>query len=1513
MTLPWMYLLLTKPSKMKTKLLFKEKKHKPFFAFLNQTKLLIAFAFCMFLQTTFAQVTISPWKMNKGRDVLSYSLPNHGNPAAYSQMNIPAPSDPNWTAAPVDGSGAINFSVRSILSKCLQQLDFTYFETSINIPSNFNITDLTISFTAADDGARAYIFNSSHPSGAFIGQISLGSNPVSQNYASLAKAGEVNRLVIVQFDDCPTGNNLKGAQVKVNGVAVPVSAGGCTTSNFFWSNPPTVNGKTATGTINGVAYTYTSSVNVRTTPNVFAHSLFPASFNVPNANPTIQNIEPSSNTLTFASPMTNPVLVFSSIGGGPISVPINFSAPVDVLWSTTAGAGSSFVQNSPTQITGKEAYAIVRMNGTFSSISFDYLTYENYVNFVFGADFSTTTPDTMGPVISLNGNATETINLGTTYTDPGATATDNCSSPTVIVGGTVNTNLAGVYTLTYDATDASGNAATQVTRTVTVVNPIPVVITKNITVNLDASGNATITPQQVDNGSNSVAGLSSLTLDVSTFNCSNIGTNTVTLTATSTLGSTATGTAVVTVVDNIAPTVLTKSITINLDASGNATITPQQIDNGSSDNCGPVTLSLDAGQGNFTCANVGQTNTVTLVITDSHGNTATGTAVVTVQDVTAPTVVTQNITVQLDATGNASIVAADIDNGSNDSCGIASMTLDAGQGQFTCANVGQTNTVTLAVTDVNGNTATGTANVTVVDVTAPTVVTQNVTVQLDATGVASVTGQQFDGGSTDACGVASYALSVPRGGTIDPNNLSCADVGTHNVTLIVTDVNGNAAQATATVTVQDITAPAVVTQNVTVQLDANGTANVTAQQFDGGSTDACGVASYALSVPRGGTIDPNNLSCADVGTHNITLTVTDVNGNAAQATATVTVQDTTAPTMVTQPVTVQLDATGNATITTAMVDNGSYDNCSIVLSLDITTFTCANVGTNTVTLSGTDSSGNVSTATAIVTVQDNIAPTVIAQPITVQLDATGAATITPQMIDNGSSDNCSIAGMTLDLTSFSCENLGPNTVNLTVTDVNGNATTAPAVVTVQDTTAPTMITQDVTVNLDANGAATITAAQIDNGSFDNCSVALSLDITSFGCENVGTNTVTLTGTDPSGNTSSATATVTVVDAIAPTIITQAFSTTITGGVATVTAQDVDGGSYDNCGIQSMSVSPTTFVCGDQGNHTVTLTVTDVSGNVSTGTAIVTILGDVPTISIDTFTAVPTQNTNTVYLGYGPQSMTLNTNTTGGSGFTYSWTSSTGELVSSVANPTISPLVSTTYTVTVTNANGCETTTSIDVCVIDARAIDEDGEYEGKVLVCKGNSDDDDKEYSSKDDDDDDDDDDSHDPKTKEAKAKNVEKFLNKGYTLGACNATCTTTYVDVVVDNDDDNHSSDDHASNDDDKDDDDYADSDDSSDDDKSDNDDDDNNNYSKSGKVKVIIYPNPIVDKVVIGLNTKKKAEGEVKVFDYAGRKIFSKKVKNLKKGVGFNMGRYKSGTYFVRVKYKGKVYTAIIFKER
>lgn len=80
--------------------------------------------------------------------------------------------------------------------------------------------------------------------------------------------------------------------------------------------------------------------------------------------------------------------------------------------------------------------------------------------------------DTEAPVVTLNGESSVTITLGTSFTDPGATVTDNVDTDlTATVSGSVNTNEAGEYILVYAAEDSAGNAGSA-TRTVTVEETI---------------------------------------------------------------------------------------------------------------------------------------------------------------------------------------------------------------------------------------------------------------------------------------------------------------------------------------------------------------------------------------------------------------------------------------------------------------------------------------------------------------------------------------------------------------------------------------------------------------------------------------------------------------------------------------------------------------------------------------------------------------------------------------------------------------------------------------------------------------------------------------------------------------------------------------------------------------------------------------------------------------------------------------------------------------------------------
>jgi hypothetical protein len=92
---------------------------------------------------------------------------------------------------------------------------------------------------------------------------------------------------------------------------------------------------------------------------------------------------------------------------------------------------------------------------------------------------------------------------------------------------------------------------------------------------------------------------------------------------------------------------------------------------------------------------------------------------------------------------------------------------------------------------------------------------------------------------------------------------------------------------------------------------------------------------------------------------------------------------------------VSLNPQQQAVITAVSVDNGSYDNCQyVVLSVTPSVFSCASLGTNQVTLQVSDGTYS-STCTAVVTVQDNLPPSVLCRNTTVQLDNTGQAVLAP--------------------------------------------------------------------------------------------------------------------------------------------------------------------------------------------------------------------------------------------------------------------------------------------------------------------------------------------------------------------------------------------------------------------------------------------------------------------------------------------------------------------------------------
>ena len=165
--------------------------------------------------------------------------------------------------------------------------------------------------------------------------------------------------------------------------------------------------------------------------------------------------------------------------------------------------------------------------------------------------------DNVPPVITINGSSSLTIELGSSYTDQGATAMDLFHGATpVISSGTVNTAVVGVYTITYTATDKSGNTATA-SRTVNVTDTTApsITITGTNPATVELGGTYSDAGATASDLSGAVTVVSSGSVDTDT-----VGVYTITYTSTDESGNVGTASRTVNVTDTTVPVFTSSSI-----------------------------------------------------------------------------------------------------------------------------------------------------------------------------------------------------------------------------------------------------------------------------------------------------------------------------------------------------------------------------------------------------------------------------------------------------------------------------------------------------------------------------------------------------------------------------------------------------------------------------------------------------------------------------------------------------------------------------------------------------------------------------------------------------------------------------------------------------------------------------------------------------------------------------------------------------------------------------------------
>ena len=780
-------------------------------------------------------------------------------------------------------------------------------------------------------------------------------------------------------------------------------------------------GATATdnidGTITGNIVIDASNVNVDIAGD------YTVTYNVSDAagNPAVQ----VTRTVTITADKTIPVIALE--GANPQSIE---------LGTAYSELGATATDNIDGTITGN---IVIDASNVNVDIAGDYTVTYNVSDAAGNPAVQVTrtvtiTADKTIPVIALEGANPQSIELGTAYSELGATATDNIDGTItgniVIDASNVNVDIAGDYTVTYNVSDAAGNPAVQVTRTVTITadKTIPVIALEGANPQSIELGTAysELGATATDNIDGTITG--NIVIDASNVNVDIAGDYTVTYNVSDAAGNPA--------VQVTRTVTITADKTIPVIALEGAN--PQSIELGTAyselgatatDNIdGTITgnIVIDASNVNVDIAG---DYTVTYNVSDAAGNPAvqvTRTVTITA-DKTIPVIALEGANPQSIELGTAysELGATATDN--IDGTITGNIVIDASNVNVDIAG---DYTVTYNVSDAAGNPA--------VQVTRTVTITADKTIPVIALEGANPQSIELGTAYSELGATATDNIDGTITGNIviDASNVNVDIAGDYTVTYNVSDAAGNpAVQVTRTVTITaDKTIPVIALEGANPQSIELGTAY---SELGATATD-----NIDGTITGNIVIDASNVNVDIAGDYTVTYNVSDAAGNpAVQVTRTVNVEDNTPPV-----ITVSGLNPINIGLGSVYTDAGATSDGGEEVKTSGTVDT-ATVETYTITYSATDANGNEGTAIRTVNVVDTTAPVITLEgtsPMTVELGGTYSE---PGAESNG--------GETVTITgSVDTATVGTYIITYTATDANGNTTITTRTVNVVNEKGP---------------------------------------------------------------------------------------------------------------------------------------------------------------------------------------------------------------------------------------------------------------------------------------------------------------------------------------------------------------------------------------------------------------------------------------------------------------------------
>jgi hypothetical protein len=639
--------------------------------------------------------------------------------------------------------------------------------------------------------------------------------------------------------------------------------------------------------------------------------------------------------------------------------------------------------------------------------------------------------------------------------------------------------------------------------------------------------------------------------------------------------------------------------------------------------------------------------------TSSISGLTAGTYTVTMTDAaSATTTATYTITEPTVLVSSASLVSTVFCYNGND--GAASSAATGGTGTYTYSwNTGATTasltgvaagTYSVTITDANGCTDSSSVSIAQPSFGASTTISAQTNVLCNGASTGAAT-------ATTSGGTSPYTYVWSNGATTA--SITGLAAGTYAVT--ATDANGCASTATATITQPT----AIVIPTLTsVSITCNGLSNGTLTAVPSG-----GVSPYTYAWSNAST----GATATGLAVGTFTVTVTDANG-CTQTKSKAMTQPTAVSASIASQVNVSCNggANGSATATST----GGTGTKTYAWSNGATGATATGLAAGAYTVTATDANGCTASATVTIT-----QPTAVSASISAQTNvlcnggANGSATAT----STGGTGTKTYAWSNA-ATGATATGLAAGSYTVTATDANGCTATASVTITEPVSASTTISSQtNITCNGSSNGSATVSST----GGAGSFTYAWSNGATTASITGLAAGTYGVTATDANGCTTTASATITEPSALVASISSQT-NVLCNGGTTGSATATVTGGTspYIYAWSNASSASTSTgLAAGTYG-----LTVTDANGCTSTSSATIT----EPTALMSMVTI--DSNVSCNGLSNGGATATA----TGGTApYTYAWNNA-------ATTASITGIAVGTYTVTITDANGCASTANDSV-------------------------------------------------------------------------------------------------------------------------------------------------------------------------------------------------------------------------